>query len=63
MVIDWQEHCPWIVRFDDPEEFFTAVQLLLSVRTCFISETSDLILYTTDRGADVLNGISRERIV
>lgn len=62
MVPDWNEHCPWMVRFDQPTEFYEALQLLLSIRTCFISETSDLILFTTDRGADALNGIPRERI-
>lgn len=55
MIPDWKTHCPHAI--DAPNKVILRgwVKFLFDLNTCFVVETSELRLFTTERGAKALS--------
>lgn len=57
-MLDWNEHCSYCIKSHTTEQHKEFINILLDLPTCFISETSELLIFTTERGAKTLSELS-----
>lgn len=55
--INWQEHCPFVLRCENSHQLLTAIGALMGLnpRTCFAVVGDELQIATTERGIGAIN--------
>lgn len=53
-VTGWDDHCPFIIRADDPTLRGEVISVLVSISTCFCFDGDTRQVHTTERGLTAL---------